>query len=355
MEKVPRTMHCKGFFQIKANETMKKFLLLLGLLALASLVSMNWMSLSSNANGSAPVVAANGRSDKAQLATQAAHTLGQFTRLWGDAGSASTSAENADTFDLLWARSLSSAEQLEGKDDIQDQLRQLAQANPRYLKKLVALYDSEISAASRELITNLLASIPSAETLALSRRLASSPDTGQRKAALFMLSNLNINLQEERELILLSLNNQQPPAVALQALTALKAPAPAGIDVTAKTGNNSTPDNADAKTTVTVIKQLQSLTENEDAMVRSRSISQLAMWDNKGSSLNYFSAALNDQIPEVRQAAIFAIAQSGTNAETVKQLLNGVINNAGENALIKTMARQVLQVVDGRNQKATNG
>ncbi|MES2037999.1 MAG: HEAT repeat domain-containing protein [Pseudomonadota bacterium] len=330
---------------------MKKFLLLLGLLALASLVSMNWMSLSSSTDGSAPLVATHEPNDQAQVATQAAHTLSQFTRLWGDAGSASASAENADTFDLLWALALSPATQLEGKDDVQDRLRKLAQENPHYLKKLVALYDSDNSAASRELIINLLASIPSAETLALSRRLASSPDAGQRKAALSMLGNLNINLQVEHELILLSLNNQQTPAVALQALAALKAPAPAGIDAPGKPANNSIPDNADTKTTAAVIRQLQSLTENPDATVRSRSISQLAQWDKNDSSLSYFSAALNDQIPEVRQAAIFAIAQSGANVETAKQLLNGVINNANENALIKASARQVLEVVRESKEK----
>ena len=157
-----------------------------------------------------------------------------------------------------------------------------------------------------------------------------------------MLGNLNVNLQEERELILLSLNNQQVPAVALQALAALKAPAPAGIDGPPKPANNML-DSADTKTIAAVIRQLQSLTENPDATVRSRSISQLAQWDKNDSSLNYFSTALNDQIPEVRQAAIFAIAQSGTNAETVKQLLTSLVNNASETTIIKTSARQVLE------------
>lgn len=321
---------------------MKKILLLLSLLALASLISMNWMTLPSDTSSSAPVVAKHGRSDKAPVATQAAHTLAQFTGLWRNTNGI-TPADKADTFDLLWARALSPADQSEGKNDAQDQLRKLIQENPHYLKKLVALYDSETSAANRELIISLLASIPSAETLALSRRLASSPDAGQRLAALSMLGNLNVNLQEERELILLSLNNQQTPAVTLQALAALKAPAPAGVDAPGKPGDNSLPDKADTKTTAAVIRQLQSLTENPDATVRSRSISQLAQWDKNDSSLNYFSAALNDQIPEVRQAAIFAIAQSGTNAETVKQLLTSLVNNDSENTIIKTSARQVLE------------
>lgn len=332
----------RAFSKLGQLQTMKKILLLLSLLALASLISMNWMTLPSDTASPAPVVAKHGRSNKAPAESQAAHTLGQFTGLWGNTNSTSAPADKADPFDLLWARTLSPADQLEGKEDAQDQLRKLAQENPHYVKKLVALYDSETYAASRELIINLLASIPSAETLALSRRLASSPDSGQRKAALSMLGNLNINLQEERELILLSLNNQQVPAVALQALAALKAPAPAGIDGPPKPANNML-DSADTKTTAAVIRQLQSLTENPDATVRSRSISQLAQWDKNDSSLNYFSTALNDQIPEVRQAAIFAIAQSGTNAETVKQLLTSLVNNASETTTIKTSARQVLE------------
>lgn len=333
----------RAFSKSGQTQTMKKILLLLSLLALASLVSINWMVLPSDGVSPAPVVAAHGRSDKAAVAPQAAHTLGQFTGLWGNTNSTSIPADRADPFDLLWVRALSPADQLEGKEDVQDQLRKLAQDNPHYLKKLVALYGSETSAASRELIITLLASIPSAETLALARRLASSPDAGQRKAALSMLGNLNVNLQEERELILLSLNNQQTPAVTLQALAALKAPAPAGIDAPGKPGDHSMPGNADTKTTAAVIRQLQSLTENPDATVRSRSISQLAQWDKNDSSLNYFSAALNDQIPEVRQAAIFALAQSGANADTVKQLLTSLVNSASENTIIKTSARQVLE------------
>lgn len=324
------------------DKAMKKFLFLL---ALPAMVLFGSLIMSHDQDRSVPPPTPDAPDTKVQAAmpAPAKNTLTQFTSLWNGAGSPET--EKPDPFDQLWARVILPADPNSPGDDAQDQLRKLAQENPYYLKRLLMLHENEKSAHHKEIIRSLLASIRSREVFALSRQLATSADSDQRMAGLVMLRDLNFNPQEERQLIRLSLNNDQQTAVILQALVALKPPAPATSDTPASISSNGAVNSIDAQTSSAIINQLQSLTHNADPAVRSQSVLQLALWDKKEGSLNYFSVALNDPVASVRQAAIFALAQSGNNADTVKQLLNGVINNASENTAIKTSARQVLDVL----------
>ena len=316
---------------------MKKFLLLLALPVLVLLATMITSSSQDSADQPALQDAALTQNPPA---APAKNSLAQFTSLWRNAGSAE--AEKTDPFDMLWARVIAATDQGNTGDDAEDQLRKLLQEQPYYLKRIISLYEKEPSAQIKEIIRNLLSGIRSPEVFTLSRQLASSTDSEQRIAGLVMLRNLDIYPQEERLLISLSLTNEQEPAVILQALSALKPPAPAASDAPA---SSAAVDNIDAKSRPAIINQLQSLTHNTDPAVRSQSVLQLASWDKSQSGLSYFSAALNDPAASVRQTAIFALAQSGSNADVVKQLLNNVINNASENAQIKASARQVLQAL----------
>lgn len=316
---------------------MKKFLPLLALPVLVLLATMITSSSQDSADQPALQDAALTQNPPAALAK---NSLAQFTSLWRNTGSAE--AEKTDPFDMLWVRVITATGQGNTGGDAEDQLRKLVQEQPYYLKKIISLYEKEPSAQVKEIIRNLLSGIRSPEVFALSRQLASSADSEQRIAGLIMLRNLDIYPQEERLLISLSLNNEQAPAVILQALSALKPPAPAASDAPT---SSTVVDNIDAKSRHAIISQLQSLTHNTDPAVRSQSVLQLALWDKNESSLSYFSAALNDPAASVRQTAIFALAQSGINADNVKQLLNGVINNAGENAQLKASAQQILEVI----------
>ncbi|MFZ6777638.1 HEAT repeat domain-containing protein [Undibacterium sp. Ji83W] len=309
---------------------MKKFLPLLALPLLVLLVSIFMLPGQDTAGGSSTQSAGRAQTPAAEPVS---NRLAQFTSLWSNAGSPGTEATNP--FDQLWTRLISPADQNGAGDDTQDQLRKLMQEQPYYLKRIISLYQKEQSPQIREIIRNLLSGIRSPEVFTLSRQLASSAESEQRIMGLIMLRDLNIYPQEELQLIRLSLNNEQQAAVILQALAALKPPAVPDAPAS----------RIDAKTTKDIISKLQSLTQNADPAVRSQSVLQLAQWDKNDSSLNYFSAALNDPVASVRQTAIFALAQSGTNADAVKQLLNGVINNAGENIAIKTSAKQVLEAM----------
>ncbi len=316
---------------------MKKFL---PLLALPALVLLATMIKSTNQDSADQPALQDTAATQNPPATPAKNSLAQFTSLWRNTGSAE--AERIDPFDMLWARVIAATGQGNTGGDAGDQLRKLVQEQPYYLKRIISLYEKEQSAQIKEIIRNLLSGIRSPEVFALSRQLASSADSEQRIAGLLLLRNLDIYPQEERLLISLSLNNEQAPAVILQALSALKPPAPAASDIPA---SSAAVDNIDAKSRHSIISQLQSLTHNTDPAVRSQSVLQLALWDKNESSLSYFSAALNDPAASVRQTAIFALAQSGINADNVKQLLNSVISSENENAQIKASARQVMQAL----------
>ncbi|BBB69775.1 hypothetical protein UNDYM_5522 [Undibacterium sp. YM2] len=315
---------------------MKKFLPLLALLLLA-LLAIVFMSPGQDAEGVSSTQLA-----QTPAAKPASNSLAQFTSLWSNAGSPGTEA--TDTFDQLWARLISPADQNSAGDDTQDQLRKLMQEQPYYLKRIISLYQKEASPQIKETIRNLLSGIRSPEVFALSRQLASSNESEQRIAGLILLRDLNIYPQEERQLIRLSLNNEQQAAVILQALAALKPPTPPAVP-------DAPANRIDAQTTKDIISQLQSLTRNTDPAVRSLSVLQLAQWDKNDSSLNYFSAALNDPVASVRQTAIFALAQSGTSADAVKQLLDKLISNAGETAQLKASAQQVMDALKADREK----
>ncbi|MFZ6641083.1 HEAT repeat domain-containing protein [Undibacterium sp. TC4M20W] len=317
---------------------MKKFLPLLALPLLVLLAIVFMSPGQDTADGSNVARVAH--------AKPVSNSLAQFISLWSNAGNPGT--ETTDTFDQLWARLISPADQNSAGDDTQDQLRKLMQEQPYYLKRIISLYQKEASPQIREIIRNLLSGIRSPEVFALSRQLASSTESEQRIAGLIMLRDLDIYPQEERHLIRLSLNNEQQPAVILQALAALKPPPPPTLTPPMP----DTPVNRiDAQTTKDIISQLQSLTHNADAAVRSQSVLQLAQWDKNDSSLNYFSAALNDPVASVRQTAIFALAQSGTSADAVKQLLDKLISNAGETAQLKASAQQVMDALKADREK----
>jgi HEAT repeat protein len=70
---------------------------------------------------------------------------------------------------------------------------------------------------------------------------------------------------------------------------------------------------------------------------------QLGQWDKKGEGEDRLSQALTDRALEVRQAAIFAIAQTGVRSDAVKAALMGLINNPQESKDVRGSALQALE------------
>jgi hypothetical protein len=265
-------------------------------------------------------------SQKAQAAAGQSDTSNSFSSIWGTTGSAPIAPEKKVIIEDLWARAMTPADKLRAGDDAPDKLRKLAQSDPEVLKSLLGRYSKENSPEAKELLKSILSTIDSPDVLAFSKQLATSGSADQRKDGLAMLQSISADSQEVRSIIKQTLATEQTPGVIVQALAALKP--------------STKIDPAESEA---IVAQLKNLTQNADASVRSQSVLQLAQWDKSGAAQSNFSQALADPAPEVRQSAIFAIAQSGTQSDGAKTALFNMISNANESKDVKGSALQVLE------------
>lgn len=227
--------------------------------------------------------------------------------------------------DELWAAALAPQGQQAAGYDAEDRLRKLAQADPTARRKLLQRYDSEKTPQARELLKSILSTVQTPEVLAFASRLAAGMDADDRKYGLELLHSLAPDAAETRSLVRRTLATEQSADVLAQALAALQSTA---VD----------PDEADH-----IVAQLKSLSQHADPAVRSQSIAQLGQWDKSGQGAERLSQALADPTPQVRQAAVFAIAQSGARNDSVKAALMAVANNAQESKDLRGSALQVLE------------
>ncbi|MGZ3237030.1 MAG: HEAT repeat domain-containing protein [Burkholderiaceae bacterium] len=252
-------------------------------------------------------------------------SFNQFSSLWGKAGAEPVAPEKAAIIEDLWKRAMTPADKLKPGDDAPDKLRKLAQSDPDVMKNLMGRYAREIDPNAKELLRSVLSTIEKPEILEFSKQLATSGDETQRKDGLAMLQNLSTDSQEVRNVLKQTLATERTPSVIVQALAALK---PATVE----------PAESEA-----IITQLKGLTQNADPSVRGKSVLQLAQWDKTGAAQNTLSQALSDQAPEVRQAAIFAVAQSGTQSDSAKAALINMAGNVNESKEVRGSALQVLE------------
>ena len=252
-------------------------------------------------------------------------SLNQFADAWARPGQASApmpALPKSATVDELWARALGKQEP---GYDAEDRLRKLAQNDPTALRNLLHRYDGERTPQARELLKSVLSTVQKPEVMAFSTRLATSVNVADRQYGFEMLQALAPDAPEMRNIVTHALATEQSPEVLVQALATLK---PAAAE----------PEEADL-----IVAQLKSLSQHADPAVRSQSIMQLGQWDKKGEGGERLSQALADRAPEVRQSAIFAIAQAGVRSDAVKAALMGMVNNAQESRDVRGSALQVLE------------
>lgn len=252
---------------------------------------------------------------------------------WGNAGD--STGKTDEPVDVLLAKALKPSGKPAEGDDPRDKLRKLAQQDPVVMKQLMESYDKASNAHTRQLIVVLLSGIEKPEVLAFSKRLATSRDMAERKDGFNMLQNLSGDSPGVQPIILQALSGDKSPDAIMLALAALKPPA--GAD------NNPSQTSAQTRDTAAIVAQLQQLTRNADPNIRLHSVLQLAQWDKADSSQAQWSQALADQSPQVRQAAVTAVAQSGTQSDAVKVALIGMANNPNESKDVRGNALQVLE------------
>jgi HEAT repeat protein len=86
----------------------------------------------------------------------------------------------------------------------------------------------------------------------------------------------------------------------------------------------------------------ESLSQHSDPAVRRQSIVQLGQWDKNGEAIARLSQALADPSAEVRQAAIFVLAQSNPGSENAKAAILTIVKNDSESKQIRLSALQAL-------------
>jgi hypothetical protein len=208
--------------------------------------------------------------------------------------------------------------------DEEQKLRDQAMADPAALRKLIQRYEAENNPAARESLRSIISSVDKPEAVAFVTRLAGSNDPARRQEAYEMLQNAPESAQV-RGVLKQALASEQNPAALVQAINALK---PAATD----------PSESDA-----IVGQLRGLSQHADPTVRGQSLLQLAQWDKTGSGQDRYAQALSDPAPQVRQAAIFAIAQSGVRSDAVKAGLMSMITSPSESREVKGSALQALE------------
>ena len=303
-----------------ANSTLPSWLTSVGVSFLLGF-GLAWVMRAPEAESAAPVLAAPALGQQAKPR--------QFADVWANsaqppAALVPTLSLNASV-DQLWARALAPQDGQQSSFEAEDRLRKLAQSDPAALRKLLQRYDGATTPQARELLKSLLSTVQKPEVIAFATRLANSSTLAERKFGFEMLQSLAPDSPEIRTLVKRTLASEQSPGVLIQALAALKSGA-------------AEPEEAGA-----IVAQLKTLSQHADPAVRSQSILQLGQWDKQGEAEDRLLQALADRAPEVRQAAVFAIAQTGLRSDSAKAALMGMLNNPQESRDLRGSALQVLE------------
>ncbi len=261
-----------------------------------------------------PVAAAQAASDRTAPAWKAPQATAPLPNL----------PDNASV-DQLWARALLPQEGQTPGFDAEDRLRKLAHSDPVALRSLINRYSPLQTEQARALLKSILSTVQTPEVIAFSTRLAASSDVAERKYGFEMLQSVAPDAPETRSLVKRTLQSEQSPEVLVQAMATLQ---PAGAD----------PEESDA-----TVAQLKTLSQHPDPRVRSVGIEQLGQWDKKGEGAERLAQALSDRVPEVRQAAIFAIAQANVRSDSAKSALLAMVNDPQETRDVRGSAMQALE------------
>ncbi|PWF48488.1 hypothetical protein C7C56_011675 [Massilia glaciei] len=227
--------------------------------------------------------------------------------------------------DALWEMALAPPGTQAPGYDAEDRLRRLAQSNPVAVRSLLQRYDNTQTPQARELLKSVLGTVQTPEVIAFSTRLAGSSNMAERKYGFEMLQSLAPDSSEVRGLVKRTLATEQSPEVLVQALATL-------------TSGLASPEESEQ-----IVAQLKTLSQHADPAVRSQSIAQLGQWDKRGEGGERLVQALSDRAPDVRQAAIFAIAQNGVRSEPVKAALMALAADLRESRDVRGSALQALE------------
>lgn len=272
-----------------------------------------------------PVAASDVTSQPSAAGTAVADGVGATWSLPQQQSAPPPVLPNNASVDELWAQALLPQDRQTPGYDAEDRLRKLAQSDPVALRSLLNRYGVSQTPQESALLKSVLSTVPTAEVVAFSTRLAASSNLAERKYGFEMLQSVAPDSPETRTLVKRTLQTEQSPEVLVQALATLQS-------ATAE------PEEAEL-----MVAQLQTLAQHADPAVRSLSIQKLGQWDKTDEGAERLSQALSDRAPEVRQAAIFALSQAGVRSAGAKAGLIAMVNNAQESGDLRGSALQALE------------
>jgi hypothetical protein len=225
----------------------------------------------------------------------------------------------------LWAKGKRAKDGDQDRMEWQEAMVARAQADPAALRSLIQRYESERDPGDRELLKSVLGNVHAPEVMTLAARLAASGNPAQRQDAFDILKQVSSGAPEVRQMLRQAIATEQAPAVLSRAIAAL------------------TPSIVAAGEAEAIVAQLNTLAQHADPAVRSQSVLQLGQWDKSMAVEGRLQQAMADQAPEVRQAAVTALGETGIRSDSMKLALLEIIRKPDESAGVKDGALHALQ------------
>jgi hypothetical protein len=235
----------------------------------------------------------------------------------------SPSRIDPSSWQSMWSR-LTDGSPSEGSREAFEGLVALAKSDRKALDELLRLFEDRPDPDTKALIKSLLSQIGGPAVLDYSMRLAGSTDPAKRRDGFDLLHRQPAQSSEVRDMLKRALTKEPDPVALANAVSALQ---PTAVPP------------KEAKEVTTLVR---GLVDHADPMVRRQSIMTLAQWDPSGGFVEPLRRALGDESPEVRQAAIWAAAESGNRSDTVKSALLSVAYDGREGPDIRQSAMHAL-------------
>jgi HEAT repeat protein len=237
---------------------------------------------------------------------------------------ASSSRIDPSSWQSLWSH-LTDSSHSEGTREAFEGLIALAKSDPKVLDELLRLFKDHRDPETKTLLKSLLSQIGGPVVLDYSMRLAGSTDPAERREGFDLLHRQPAQSSEIRDVLKRALTKETDPLALANAVSALQATA------------------MPPKEAKEVTALVRGLVDHADPMVRRQSIMTLARWDGSGAFVEPLRHALADESSEVRQAAIWAAAESGNRSDAVKSALLSVAYDGHESPEIRQSAMHALE------------
>lgn len=202
--------------------------------------------------------------------------------------------------------------------------------DPAALGLLIEAFRAETGRKRLDRLATVLGTVGHSELASIGAQMVGSGDPLSRDAGLRLLQQLQPHDEGAREVLVGLLGSETDPAVLGSIIDAVALPG----------------EKPGAQGSGALVAQLVPLTRHASAAVRRNGITVLSRWADDADVAPVLEEALSDPDRGVRLSAVYAFANQSGLAETVKQELLGVLENANETRGTRSGALLALQRAD---------